>query len=103
MASTAVSQISRGEFITHLTGVRMRVNGSGSLLLSLYSFDDVNSQVLVPFTMATVTNKEPFRLANFKEQRIKLRLGTTEINEQFKINRIIFFHKPLWTSYPGTE
>ena len=84
MASTAVSQLSKGEFISHVTGLRMRVTGVGSLLMTLYSLDQAYSQVLVAYNMFPSTNKEMTRLANFSQQRIKLRMGTTEINERFK-------------------
>jgi hypothetical protein len=98
---SALTQGSLGEVISHITGVRMRVVGSGSLQMTLFSLDDIRSQALVPFTLAASTNIEPFRLANFMEQRTALEIKTTNINEWFRINRVIVFAKPKFTMYPG--
>jgi len=92
-----------GENIMHFGAVRMRLTGTGSLLMSLFSLDDIKSQTLVPFTMQSSTNIQVTRLSNFNEQRAALRLRTTEINEFFRINRIILFTKEIYTSYPGTS
>ena len=92
---------SQGELIHHLAAVRMRINGSGSLDMVLSSLDDVQTQTLVPFTMASTTYIEPTRLANFKSQRIKLRISVNEIDEWFQIRRIILFAKPVEASYPS--
>lgn len=92
---------SSGENISHFTAVRLRVVGSGNLNMTLYSLDDVNSQVLAPLAMSATTNIQPTRLANFNEQRAALWLGTTEKDEYFRINRIILFSKEIFTSYPG--
>ena len=98
---TARSNISKGENISHFTGIRLRVTGSGSLRPTLYSLDDIRSEVLVAMTMSATTNIEPFRLSNFMEQRARLELKTTALNETFRINRIIIFAKPIFTMYPA--
>jgi hypothetical protein len=100
MATTA-REGSRGENISHFTGVRLRVTGVGNLNMSFYSMDDINHQDLAPLPMSVATNIQPFRLANFNEQRASLKIGTTEFQEYFRINRIIIFSKELYTSYPG--
>ena len=92
---------SGGENIVHFNGVRMRVVGSGNLLMSLYSLDDVRSFTLVPFTLASTTRFEPFRLANFMEQRASLEIKTTAINEWFRINRVLVYAKPTFVDYPA--
>jgi hypothetical protein len=94
-------QTGNGELIHHVSAVRMRLNGSGNLDMQLSSLDDVYSFDLVPFTIATTTNIEPTRLANFKSQRIKLRFSVDEIDEWFQIRRIILFAKPVETSLPS--
>jgi len=92
---------SSGENIGHITAVRMRIVGSGSLDMRLYSMDDVNNYDLIPFTMAAATNIQPTRLANFIEQRASLHCSTDLINEWFRINRIIIYVREFGTSYPG--
>lgn len=87
--------------IQHYHGVRMRVTGSGSLLMTLHSLDEVDQSVLVPFTMAATTAREPTRLANFKTQRCSLELKTTEIDEVFRISKIIIFSKPVEGEFPS--
>lgn len=97
----ATPQGSSGENITHFVSVRMRLQGEGDLLMTLYSIDDIYSQTLVPFVMATATNIQPTRLCNFNQQRASLRIGTTEMDEWFRINRIILFTREFGTMYPG--
>lgn len=91
----------QGELIHHVAAVRMRVVGSGNLTMALHSLDDIQITTLTPFAMAATTYIEPTRLANFKSQRILLRFGVNEIDEWFKIQRIIIYVKPVETSYPS--
>ena len=98
----ALSERSSGESISHFAAIRVRVNGEGSLKMKVFSLDDVKSKELVPLTMATTTRIIPTRLVNFMEQRASFELRTTEIDERFRINRIIIFMKEVFTSYPGS-
>jgi len=93
---------SSGEFVSHFAGVRMRINGTGNLTMRLLSFQEVREQVLTPFGMSLTTRVEPLRLANFNEQRAMLEGKTTEIDEYFKINRIVLLAKPIWADYPAS-
>lgn len=88
-----------GEVI-HFGAVRLRVNGTGNLRAFLSSLDDISSQTLVPNVMALTTKREPTILANFSEQRARLELGTTAIDEVFTISKIIVFVKPIFSGYP---
>ena len=90
-----------GEVEHHIVAVRLRVVGAGNLLLSLTDYDDVQTENLVPISMAVSTRIEPTRLANFQSQRIRLIGQTTEIDERFDIHRILIFAKPVATEYPG--
>lgn len=92
---------SKAEEICHFNGVRIRVYGNGNLRMTLFSLDQVNSNVLVPVPMASPTAREPTRLANFVSQRAMLEIKTTAINEMFHVNRVIVFAKLLWTQFPG--
>ncbi len=89
------------ENVLHYAGVRLRVQGSGNLDLTFINLDDAPIQVLTPLVMSMVPTNEPLRLSNFTGQRVRLRLGTNQINEKMIINRIVIFNKPLWTEYPG--
>jgi hypothetical protein len=97
----ARSQGSSGEYISHFNAIRIRAIGTGSLKLTLYSLQDIRFQQLADLPLAEATNIQPTRLANFMEQRASLELGTTSINDYFRINRILVFTKPTFTSYPA--
>lgn len=90
-----------GESEHHVVSVRLRVTGSGNLLMQLQDLDDVQTQQLVPLPMAATTRFEPTRLANFQSQRIRFGIETNEIDETFLIRRIIIFAKPVAIEYPG--
>ena len=94
------SEGSSGENINHFNSVRLRVNGSGNLLMSLKSLDDIREVTIAPIAMQVLTNIQPTRPTNMVEQRVIFRLGTTEINEWFRINRIILFAAQFGTEYP---
>jgi len=98
----ALSEGSSGENIQHFAAIRVRVNGTGNLKMRVSSLDNVRSKDLVSFTMATANRIIPTRLVNFQEQRASFELKTTEIDEYFKINRIVIFMKEMYTSYPGS-
>jgi hypothetical protein len=89
-----------GEYEHHIVGIRMRVVGIGNLRLALTDLDDIQTQNLVPLPLALTTRIEPLRLANFQSQRIRLVGKTTEMGENFKIQRILIFAKPVAQEYP---
>jgi hypothetical protein len=91
----------KSEDILHFGSIKLRVNGTGNLMPTLYSLDDSANQILVSMVMSTSPGKEPVRLSNFLAQRASLELKTTVINEIFRINRIILFVKPIYSSYPA--
>jgi hypothetical protein len=95
------SQGSSGENICHFNGIRLRVVGSGGLRMSLWSLDQINNADFPVITMAATTNIQPFKMINFMEQRAQLKIETVEIDEWFKINRLIFFVKPTFVEYPS--
>jgi hypothetical protein len=98
----AVTEGSSGESISHFAAVRVRVTGVGNLRMRIYSLDDVKSKIMVPFVMNTVNRIIPTRIINFMEQRASIELKTTEMDERFRINRIIVFTKEIYSSYPGS-
>jgi hypothetical protein len=98
----AMSEGSSGESISHFAAIRIRLVGTGSLLMKVYSLDDVRSKTLVPLVMSPTNRIIPTRLVNFTEQRASFEFKTTGIDEKFRINRIVVFSKPIFTSYPGS-
>lgn len=101
---TAISALFPGddeEDLTHFGATRIRVNGSGVLRQKLYGLDGVETFVLGNTIMATSPGNQPTQLANLINQRARLELQTTGINETMRINRVIIFIKPVYTSLPG--
>ncbi len=98
----ALSETSSGENISHFAAIRVRVNGTGDLLMTIYSLDDVKSKELVPFVMQTLNRRIPTRIINFVEQRASISLRTEEIDDYFRINRIVVFTKEIFSSFPGS-
>ncbi len=92
---------SAGEMINHFTGVRMRVIGQGNLQLSLLSPDGINISTLAPTIMQSTNRISPFTLASFTEERVQLQISTDEIDEIFRVNRIILFAKATATMEPA--
>lgn len=89
-----------GESEHHVVAVRLRVVGSGNLLLSLEDYSGIQTENLTPLPMVASTRIEPTRLANFQSQRVRLIGQTTEIDEIFDIHRILIFGKPVAVEYP---
>lgn len=98
----ALSEESSGENISHFSAIRLRIVGVGALRMTVYSLDDVRSKTLSPLTMAISNRIIPTRLVNFMEQRAAFEMKTTEIDERFRINRIVVFMKEVFKSYPGS-
>ena len=98
---TARSHGSSGEYFNHFTATRIRVVGAGSLDMTLFSPDEVNSLSLGSFTLAATNRVAPIRLTNFIEQRAKLQLKTDAINETFRVNRIVIYAKPVFAEEPA--
>ncbi len=95
------SEGSSGENIQHFSTLRIRVLGQGNLKMRAYSLDDVKTKDLVPFTLKLLNRIEPNRIVNVVEQRVSFELWTEEVDEWFRINRIIVYAKEIFTSHPG--
>lgn len=98
----ALTEQSSGESTSHFASIRIRVDGTGDLQLAVFSLGDLNSKLLVPLTMAPKNRFSPTRIVNFVEQRASFELKTINMNEKFRINRIVIFTKELYKSYPGS-
>ena|ERR1700752_1853436 len=87
--------------VHHCGMIRVRAVGSGVLRPTLQNMEEEFTEVIDPITMQSINPNIAERLTNFSEQRMGLRLETTAINEIFRITRITFYVKQLWTSLPG--
>ena len=89
------------ENILHFAAIRLRVVGIGNVKLRLISLDDTIVQELLPLPMSEVMNIEPTRICNFSQQRARIKIYTDEFGEFLKVNRVIYYVKEKYTSYPG--
>jgi len=96
------SEGSGGEGIHHFSTVRIRATGQGTLLLTINSLDSVkNSKTLVPLEIQPISRIQPNRIVNFVEQRASLVISTRTRDDYFRLNRIVFYTKEIYTSHPG--
>lgn len=84
----------------HAAAVRYRVTGSGTLRSTLYTLDAVRSSALANHTLAATAENEVTLLANFKSQRIQLKIETTGLNETFAFSKIVIFIRPTGVDLP---
>ena len=88
-------------YINHYGFVRLRVTGSGNLNLRLLSLSGTKKTTIPPLAMQSSTNIEVAKKCNFQQQRAQLEFKTTEIDEVFQLNKLVFFIKPVAENYPG--
>ena len=105
MASTSSSfgKTSSEEVVNHYGSTRLRVKGIANLWLTLFSLDEIKISLLKQLPIKSKTAVEPTRISNFTQQRAKLEIRTTEINETFQVSKIILFVKPVAKSLPQSK
>lgn len=86
--------------ILHFGALRGRVTGTGNLLMSIFSLDDVRSKIMVPFDLQVTNHAMPHRLINFNTQKARIKFGTQDLDDFFNIDRVIVFVKKLFTMHP---
>lgn len=89
------------ENIYHYGGTRIRITGSGNVILTLKGLDNIVTSVLATLALGGSAGKEKVVLANMMNQRARLVLQTTAIDETVSVNQIILYVKPIYMSYPG--
>lgn len=87
--------------IHHFAAVRLRATGSGNLQLKLLSLSATKEFIANPIALEAATSEEPTKGVNFKYNRAALEFKVTEIDEYFKISKIVLFAKVSATGRPG--
>ncbi len=87
--------------ILHFSSLRGRIRGVGILRGRIFDLDDTQSKSFPLIDMDAVTGRFVMKLVNFKSQRGCVELKTTDIDERFRINKLVIFAKPLFTEYPN--
>jgi hypothetical protein len=88
------------EYVNHFGAVRIRIVGSGNLLSKLQSLDDVYELDLSSAVLSATSNKSITILSNFMQTKAKFRMEINEIDEYFKVDNIMIYIKPTFTSFP---
>lgn len=88
------------EYINHFTAIRTRLKGQGNILGTLYSYDEVQSDVLNPTAMSAVLDDPVTLLADFTSYVAKLELSTHDFDDVMNVSQIIIYAKPVATSFP---
>ena len=97
----AASSGSGGDNITHFAGIRLRITGEGALQSRFIGLDEVETYTLLSLTLSTTSRISLFRLANFVNQQSMLEMSITELDENFRCNRIIVYAKTIWKEVPA--
>lgn len=92
-----------GDTVNHYGIIRMRVQGSGELKLTLMSLpdeSDIQEQFVCPSIVLPNQRKFPTVLSDYKSMGAQLEIRTTEIDEVFQIGMISIYSIPIATTYP---
>ena len=81
------------------TAVRMRVIGSGSLLLTIRGEDNVLTGTLTTTTLSTAPGVEQLVRFNFQNEKARLKFRLTTGN--FTMSKVEFFGKPVYSMRPS--
>jgi hypothetical protein len=89
------------ENILHFGAVRLRITGTASLQMEMIPYDGQNIKTLKPLQIIQLPGKDLDRLCNVKAQRARLKISTLKINENIRVDKVIFYVKPVASQYPG--
>lgn len=88
------------ELINHYNGIKLAVEGVGYLRVRLLSKSGVKEVTLAPLGMSPLNDRHEFIKANFRQARVQVELKIIDIDEYFRIDKIVVYYKPVATSYP---
>ncbi len=86
--------------IIHLGMVKTRAVGSGTMALSVNTFDDLDGINLLGLPLTATSNKVLQRLVNYSAQGIMFRGAATILDDSVEIQDITLFLKQIYTEYP---
>ena len=86
-------------FIIHCGSVMMNIAGAGELQTDLFGLGGTTKSS-PDWTLADPETRMPNVRANFKSQKIQVRIGLDDIHTYFQLNQINVFIKPVASGYP---
>jgi isopentenyldiphosphate isomerase len=84
----------------HYHPVRIRVKGSGTLLLEMRSLDDVQITTIPSILMTTTASHPKDSLSDVRASAARLKFSVGVIDEYFQINEIHVYIRPIGSSTP---
>lgn len=86
-------------FIIHCSSVMMNIVGSGELQTDVFGLGGT-TKTLIDWNLSDPSTRMANVRANFKSQKIQVRIGLNDINTYFQLNQINVFIKPVASGYP---
>lgn len=86
-------------FIIHCGSVMMNIAGDGDLQTDLFGLGGT-TKFLRDFALSNPATRMANVRANFKSQKISVKVGLEEYDEYFQLNQINVFIKPVASGYP---
>lgn len=87
-------------FINHLGLVRSRMQGSGELIVTVFSYNQASFRECANIVLEEAPDKYVETLSNFKQQLMQIEFAVDVIDEWFNFGEVIPFVKPIASSYP---
>lgn len=87
-------------FINHLGLIRGGFEGSGNLLVTAFSYNQVAFFECAFIVLTSATDKYVETLSNFKKQKIQVEFAVDVVDEWFTFTDVIPFIKPVESGYP---
>lgn len=88
------------EYINHFGAIRVRLKGQGNILGTLYSYDQIQSDILNSVPMSATADDPVTLLADFTSYVAKLELSTQNIDDVMNVSQILIYMKPVASSFP---
>lgn len=86
----------RSGWICHFGGLKLRVTGTGTLLITLQGEDNSNPVSPPSFTLSNGTGKELDRSINYINERMSVKLRVNTFGNRFTLSRLTVWGKELW-------
>lgn len=86
-------------FILHCGSVMMNISGDGELITDIFGLGGTTKS-LPDWTLSDPATRLANVRANFKSQKINVRIGLDDIHTYFQLNQINIFVKPVSSGYP---
>jgi hypothetical protein len=82
--------------VLHFTGVRLRVKGSGTLLVTVRGLDDVLTTSGESITLSATPGKAIWSGFNFTSERAAVKVRVATASHWFQLNRFVLYAAPAW-------